>query len=124
MQILRVATLVRFVLKLDPLLEGLKLPPGVMLVQGGQQKDMQESLGYALQVLALGVIFIYLVFSAQFRSLILPLAIMMAFPLALVGVFCSLCLFDSTLNVFSVIGIIILMGLPAKNGILVGGLHQ
>ena len=79
---------------------------------------MQESLGYALQALALGVIFIYLVFSAQFRSLILPLAIMMALPLALVGVFCLLCLFDSTLNVFSVIGIIILMGLPAKNGFL------
>lgn len=100
------------------LVEGLKLPPGVMLVQGGQQKDMQESLGYAVQALALGVIFIYLILAAQFRSFTLPVTIMMALPLAFVGVFCSLYVFGSTLNMFSVIGIIMLMGLAAKNGIL------
>ncbi|NWK77095.1 efflux RND transporter permease subunit [Aquitalea sp. LB_tupeE] len=96
----------------------LKLPAGVSLAEEGERRDMEESLGYALQALAMGVIFIYMILAAQFRSFTLPLAIMVALPLAFVGVFVALWLSGSTLNMFSVIGIIMLMGLCAKNGIL------
>ncbi|KZE32800.1 efflux RND transporter permease subunit [Crenobacter luteus] len=100
------------------LLRDAKLPPGVTLNQEGEQKDMAESLGYAVQALAMGVIFIYLILAAQFRSFTLPVTIMVSLPLAFVGVFVGLLLFGSTLNMFSVIGIVMLMGLAAKNGIL------
>lgn len=102
----------------DRVLKKVSLPAGVVLSQEGERKDMQESLGYAVQALAMGVIFIYLILAAQFRSFTLPVTIMMALPLAFVGVFGALWLFGSTLNMFSVIGIIMLMGLAAKNGIL------
>ncbi len=102
----------------DAALKQLRLPAGVVLSQEGERKSMQESLDYAIQALAMGVIFIYLILAAQFRSFTLPVTIMMALPLAFVGVFAALWLFGSTLNMFSVIGIIMLMGLAAKNGIL------
>lgn len=95
-----------------------RLPPGVELNQGGEKRDMEESLSYAVQALAMGVIFIYLILAAQFRSFTLPITIMMALPLAFVGVFVALWLCGSTLNMFSVIGIVMLMGLASKNGIL------
>ncbi|OWY39484.1 nodulation protein NolG [Xenophilus sp. AP218F] len=100
------------------LVHAMQLPPGVQLVQGGQQKEMAESLSSAVQALLLGVVFIYLILAAQFRSFTLPVTIMMALPLAFGGVFVALFLCGSTLNIFSVIGIIMLMGLAAKNGIL------
>ena len=102
----------------DKVLKAVKLPAGVVLSQQGERQDMQESLGYAVQALAMGVIFIYMILAAQFRSFTLPITIMVALPLAFVGVFVALLLFGSTLNMFSVIGIIMLMGLASKNGIL------
>jgi HAE1 family hydrophobic/amphiphilic exporter-1 len=103
---------------INKLLAGLELPSGLTLSQQGEQKDMAESLGYAVQALAMGVIFIYLILAAQFRSFTLPVTIMVSLPLAFVGVFWGLLAFGSTLNMFSVIGIVMLMGLAAKNGIL------
>lgn len=103
---------------IDQLEQQLSLPLGVSLAQEGERKDMIESLSYAVQALLMGVIFIYMILTAQFRSFTLPITIMMALPLAFVGVFASLWLFGSTLNMFSVIGIVMLMGLSAKNGIL------
>lgn len=103
---------------IDRLEQQLSLPLGVSLAQEGERKDMIESLSYAVQALLMGVIFIYMILTAQFRSFTLPITIMMALPLAFVGVFASLWLFGSTLNMFSVIGIVMLMGLSAKNGIL------
>ncbi|GGY07682.1 efflux RND transporter permease subunit [Paludibacterium paludis] len=100
------------------LTKSLQLPPGVTLAQSGQSKDMQESLGYALQALGMGICFIYMILAAQFRSFTLPITIMMALPLSFVGVFVALFLWGSTLNMFSVIGIVMLMGLATKNGIL------
>ena len=79
---------------------------------------MAESFSYAVQALAIGVIFIYMILVAQFRSFSQPLAIMMSLPLGIIGVMLGLLLWGSTLNLFSVIGVIMLMGLAAKNGIL------
>ena len=64
------------------------------------------------------MIFIYLILASQFGSFIQPVAIMMSLPLSLIGVVLALILFRSTLNIFSIIGFIMLMGLVTKNAIL------
>ena len=102
----------------DKLLQASTLPPGYAYDFGGEKQDMAESFSYAVQALAMGVIFIYMILAAQFRSFFQPVAIMMSLPLAFVGVFGALLLWGSTLNMFSIIGVIMLMGLAAKNGIL------
>lgn len=104
--------------QIDALKVDLNLPDSVTFVQEGASKDMQESGIYALQALALGIIFIYLILVAQFRSFTLPVTIMMSLPLIFIGVFVALWITDNTLNMFSIIGIVMLMGLAAKNGIL------
>src|SRR6185369_11244657 len=77
-----------------------------------------ESAGYAGQALLLAVILIYLILASQFGSFLQPIAIMMSLPMSLVGVFLGLLIAGTTLNVFSVIGFIMLMGLVTKNAIL------
>jgi HAE1 family hydrophobic/amphiphilic exporter-1 len=99
-------------------LERVKLPPGYRFSMGGSTKDMQESLHFASQALALAVIFIYLILASQFASFLQPAAIMMSLPLSLIGVVLALMVSRSTLNIFSIIGFIMLMGLVTKNAIL------
>ncbi len=99
-------------------LDRIVMPPGYRYTMGGSAKDIQESLGFAVQALALGVIFIYLILASQFGSFIQPAAIMMSLPLSLIGVVLALILFRSTLNIFSIIGFVMLMGLVTKNAIL------
>jgi HAE1 family hydrophobic/amphiphilic exporter-1 len=79
---------------------------------------MAESFGYAVSALAMGVIFIYMILASQFKSFLQPLALMTSLPLTLIGVVLALMLFRSTLSMFSVIGIVMLMGLVTKNAIL------
>ena len=98
--------------------ESMALPAGYRFQTQGQNKDMEESLGYAKTALLLAVLFIYFVLGAQFNSFLHPLTIMSSLPLSLVGVFLSLYIFHSTLNIFSIIGIVMLMGLVTKNAIL------
>ncbi|MCX8004455.1 MAG: efflux RND transporter permease subunit, partial [Burkholderiaceae bacterium] len=92
--------------------------PGYRFVMGGSTKDMAESFGYAASALLLAVIFIYMILASQFRSFLQPLAIMSSLPLTLIGVFLALLIARSTLNIFSIIGFIMLMGLVTKNAIL------
>jgi HAE1 family hydrophobic/amphiphilic exporter-1 len=99
-------------------LDSMTWPPGYRYQIGGASKSMQESFGYALSALALAIIFIYMILASQFASFLQPVAIMSALPLTLIGVFLSLMLFRSTLNMFSIIGFIMLMGLVTKNAIL------
>lgn len=96
----------------------IELPPGYRFVSGGATRDMTESLGFAVQALALGVIFIYMILASQFGSFLQPVAIMASLPLALIGVIGALLAWRSTLNMFSMIGFIMLMGLVTKNAIL------
>ncbi len=98
--------------------EAIPLPPGYRFATGGATKDMIESLGFAAQALALGIIFIYMILASQFGSFTQPIAIMMALPLSLIGVVLALVAWKSTVNMFSVIGFIMLMGLVTKNAIL------
>ena len=99
-------------------LEATPLPPGYAYRFGGSTKDMQESFAYALQALALAVVFIYMILASQFRSYLQPVALMASLPLTLIGVVGALILFGSTLNLFSIIGVVMLMGLVTKNAIL------
>ncbi|WP_374300064.1 efflux RND transporter permease subunit [Ferrovibrio sp.] len=99
-------------------LEQMKLPPGYRFWFGGASKDMKESAGFAAAALLLAIIFIYLILASQFGSFLQPFAIMASLPLSLIGVIIGLWLWGSTLNIFSIIGFIMLMGLVTKNAIL------
>jgi hydrophobic/amphiphilic exporter-1 (mainly G- bacteria), HAE1 family len=96
----------------------MSLPPGYQLQAAGQQQDMQESFQAAVAALGLAVIFIYLILASQFASFTQPIAIMASLPFSLIGVFLALLLTGTTLNIFSIIGFIMLMGLVTKNAIL------
>ncbi len=85
----------------------------------GQSKEFKESSGNLYFAFAFALILIYLVLSAQFESFTDPLIIMFTVPLALAGTLISLWYFGETLNIFSQIGIIMLIGLVSKNGILI-----
>jgi hydrophobe/amphiphile efflux-1 (HAE1) family protein len=95
-----------------------ELPAGYRFDVGGQQKDMEESFQAAVAALGLAVIFIYLILASQFGSFLQPVAIMASLPFSLIGVFLALLFTGTTLNIFSIIGVIMLMGLVTKNAIL------
>ncbi|PKP42993.1 MAG: acriflavin resistance protein [Bacteroidetes bacterium HGW-Bacteroidetes-10] len=84
----------------------------------GQSKDFIESTSSLLFAFILALILIYLILSAQFESFRDPLIIMLTVPLALIGALVALTAFDQTMNIFSQIGLIMLIGLVSKNGIL------
>jgi HAE1 family hydrophobic/amphiphilic exporter-1/multidrug efflux pump len=85
----------------------------------GPSRDYQESSSNILFAFVLALILIYLVLAAQFESFKDPFIIMLTVPLALAGALLSLFLFNQTLNIFSEIGMIMLIGLVTKNGILI-----
>lgn len=103
---------------LQQILTEIKLPPGYRFVFGGSTKDIAESAAYAGQALLMAVILIYLILASQFGSFLQPIAIMMSLPMSLIGVFLGLLVAGTTLNIFSAIGFIMLMGLVTKNAIL------
>jgi multidrug efflux pump len=85
----------------------------------GASRDFAESSSNTMFAFVLALVLIYLVLSAQFESFVDPLIIMITVPLALAGAVISLSLFGQSLNIFSQIGIIMLIGLVTKNGILI-----
>jgi HAE1 family hydrophobic/amphiphilic exporter-1 len=94
------------------------LPEGVTLGLAGQAEAMQESVRQFTLALLLGLLVIYMVLAAQFESLFHSFTVMLAVPLAMVGSLGALWITGHTLNLFSVIGIILLFGLVTKNSIL------
>jgi HAE1 family hydrophobic/amphiphilic exporter-1 len=94
------------------------MPPGYSYKFSGSTKDMAEAFAYAISALIMAVIFIYMILASQFKSFLQPLALMTALPLTLIGVVLALMIFNSTLSMFSVIGVVMLMGLVTKNAIL------
>jgi multidrug efflux pump len=85
----------------------------------GSSRDFAESSSNTMFALILALVFIYMVLAAQFESFIDPFIIMITVPLALAGALLSLWIFGQTLNIFSQIGMIMLIGLVTKNGILI-----
>ena len=98
--------------------DALNLPSGVQINYTGQAEDMRETFYYMYRALLLAIIFIYAILASQFRSFFHPLAIMLSLPLSLVGVALMLWTTRGTLNMMSMIGLIMLMGLVTKNAIL------
>src|SRR5579862_8671466 len=96
----------------------MSLPPGYRLAAAGQQEDMQESFQSAIAAVGLAIVFIYLILASQFASFTQPMAIMASLPLSLIGVFLALLVTGTTINIFSMIGLVMLMGLVTKNAIL------
>ncbi|MEJ6485650.1 efflux RND transporter permease subunit [Nostoc punctiforme UO1] len=99
-------------------LAGFKLPQGYILSVGGLIASQQQSFSQLLMVMGLGVLLVYLVLVIQFRDLLQPLVIFTTIPLALLGVVLSLWVTQTPLNVSSFMGIILLVGLVVKNGII------
>src|SRR6218665_103619 len=99
-------------------LDGMVFPPGYRYQFGGSTKNMAQAFGYARSALILAIIFIYMILARKFKSLVQPLALMTSLPLTLIGVVLALLTFRSTLSMFSVIGVVMLMGLVTKNAIL------
>ena len=99
-------------------LDAMAFPPGYRYQFGGSTKNLAESFGYAISALVMAVLFIYMILASQFKSFLQPLALMTSLPLTLIGVVLSLLMFRSTLSMFSVIGVVMLMGLVTKNAIL------
>jgi len=96
----------------------LNLPPGVRLTQGGEVDSQAEVFGRIFTALGIAVMLMYLILVVQFGSFIEPLAILISLPLSLIGVMLALMITGSTINIMSLIGVILLMGIVAKNAIL------
>jgi HAE1 family hydrophobic/amphiphilic exporter-1 len=94
------------------------LPPGYTVGFAGMADTMAEGFSGLVLALFLSVAFIYMVLAAQFESFIHPFTIMLSIPLSITGAIASLLLADMTVSIFTMIGIIMLMGLVTKNGIL------
>jgi hydrophobe/amphiphile efflux-1 (HAE1) family protein len=102
----------------EKIVKAMQLPPGYRFDVSGAQQEMNETSAAAAAALGLAVIFIYLVLASQFGSFLQPVAIMASLPLSLIGVLLALLFTGTTLNIFSIIGFIMLMGLVTKNAIL------
>lgn len=85
---------------------------------GGRAKFMGESFGYMFSALILAIVLVYMILAAQFNSFIQPVTIMLSLPLSVIGAFGGLYFTGNTLNIMSMIGVIMLMGLVTKNAIL------
>jgi hydrophobic/amphiphilic exporter-1 (mainly G- bacteria), HAE1 family len=95
-----------------------QLPPSVRITQGGQTKDQAEVFGRIGAALGIAVMLMYLILVMQFGSFLDPLAILLSLPLALIGVMIALGVTHNTINIMSLIGVILLCGIVAKNAIL------
>jgi hydrophobic/amphiphilic exporter-1 (mainly G- bacteria), HAE1 family len=99
-------------------MRNVQIPPGVTLSQGGDVKNQTEVFTRIFAALGLAILLMYLILVVQFGSFLDPLAILLSLPLSLVGVVLMLLITGDTLNLMSLIGVILLMGIVAKNAIL------
>jgi HAE1 family hydrophobic/amphiphilic exporter-1 len=95
-----------------------RVPQGYEVTQGGQTEDQNEVFGRIFFALGVAVMLMYLILVVQFGSFLDPLAILLSLPLSLIGVMLGLWLTGNTLNLMSLIGVILLAGIVAKNAIL------
>jgi HAE1 family hydrophobic/amphiphilic exporter-1 len=94
------------------------LPAGYSVQLGGETEQLEETVGYVVEAIFLAIILIFLILASQFESFTQPFAIMLSLPLSLIGVLLALLVTNDTLNMMSMIGVIMLFGLVTKNAIL------
>jgi HAE1 family hydrophobic/amphiphilic exporter-1 len=99
-------------------LRDVQLPAGYHVSAGGQAQSQSEVFGSIFVALGVAVMLMYLILVVQFGSFLDPLAILISLPLSLIGVVLALIITRDTLNLMSLIGVILLMGIVAKNAIL------
>ena len=95
-----------------------KLPEGMRYSFTGQAENFQELMANMIMAAILGILFIYLVLASLYESFITPLTILFVLPLAAIGAFFALAITQESLNIFSMIGCVMLMGVATKNSIL------
>jgi HAE1 family hydrophobic/amphiphilic exporter-1 len=96
----------------------MNVPAGYVVSLGGETQNLEETTGYIIQAIVLAVILIFLILASQFESIVQPLAVMLSLPLSLIGVLLALLVTRDTLNMMSMIGVLLLFGLVTKNAIL------
>jgi HAE1 family hydrophobic/amphiphilic exporter-1 len=96
-----------------------KVPKHLEVANEGMGRIMIESFGYMGEALILAIVLVYMILAAQFNSFIQPITIMVSLPLSVIGAFGALSLLGMALSMYSMIGIIMLMGLVTKNAILI-----
>lgn len=96
-----------------------KLPPGIKTTYAGESLEYKTSSSALYFMFILAIVFIYLVLSAQFESFVHPFTILLSVPLAVFGALLTLFIFGQSLNIYSQIGLIMLIGLVTKNAILI-----
>ena len=94
------------------------IPQGVTIKLAGSYEDQQESFGDLMTLMVLIILLVFIVMAAQFESLTYPFIIMFALPFSFSGVFMALFMTGTTMNVISMIGMIMLVGIVVKNGIV------
>jgi HAE1 family hydrophobic/amphiphilic exporter-1 len=102
----------------ERILAGLKLPPDVSFSFIGQAEDMKDLRSSMVLAIGLALLFTYMILASLYESPVLPFTIMMSIPLAIVGALAALKVTDQSLNIFSMISVVMLMGLVTKNAIL------
>jgi len=96
-----------------------KLPEGVQISEEGFSKNQADSFKSLFMAIGLGIVLIYLVMVALYESIVYPFVVLFSLPVAIIGAILALALTLKTINVFSLLGIILLLGLVAKNAILI-----
>ena len=104
--------------EIEAKIKKIKLPEGVSWEYGGDVEAQQDAFGSLLAALGIGILLVYLIMVALYENAIYPFVVLFALPLATIGAFLALALTMNELTIFSMIGVIMLMGLVAKNGIL------
>jgi len=99
-------------------IHALKVPDGVDITQGAQAQDQADVYSRMAVALGVAVLLMYLILVVQFGSFLDPISILVSLPLSLIGVVLALLVTGSTINIMSLIGVILLMGIVAKNAIL------
>ena len=94
------------------------LPSGYFIQVSGSAKTFQESMSSLMAALVLGILISYMVLASQFNSFLHPLTVLVALPFSVSGAFVALLIANQSLNIFSMIGLILLMGIVKKNSIL------